>query len=54
MSKYEQQTLDTTRHYEQMMQEVESIDPNILFSLVPGSRLYEIINNPVTEDIDEG
>ena len=54
MSKYQQQTLDTDRHYEQMMHEVESIDPNILFSLVPGSRLHEIINNPVTEDTDEG
>ena len=54
MSKYEQQTLDTARHYDLMMQEVESIDPNILYSVVPGSRLHEIINNPVTEGIDEG
>ncbi len=54
MSKYEQQNLDTARHYDQMMQEVESIDPNILYSVVPGSRLHEIISNPVTEGIDEG
>ncbi|MES9993664.1 MAG: hypothetical protein ABW098_17075 [Candidatus Thiodiazotropha sp.] len=29
-------------------------DTNLLHSVVPGSRLYEIINNPLNEGIDEG
>lgn len=54
MPKYEQQVLDSDLHYDKMMKEIESIDPNFLHSVVPGSRLYEIINTPVTEGIDEG
>jgi hypothetical protein len=37
-----------------MIEEIKSVDPDILFSLVPGSRLHEKIHNPVTEGIDEG
>ncbi len=40
--------------YDRLMQEVEKTDANILSSVVPGSRLHDIINNPVTEGIDEG
>jgi hypothetical protein len=36
------------------MQEIEKQDPNILSSVVSGSRLHEIIHNPITEGIDEG
>ena len=54
MSKYEHQTLYIARHYDQMMQVVESIDTNILYSVAPGSRLHEIINNPVSEGMNEG
>ena len=32
----------------------EAQNVEILESYVPGSRLHQIINNPVTEGIDEG
>ncbi|NNF97478.1 MAG: hypothetical protein HKM94_11180 [Halobacteria archaeon] len=54
MSRYELQNLETERHCDQMIREIEKRDPNILSSVVPGSRLHEIIHNPVTEGIDEG
>ena len=54
MSAYEQQNLETERRYDRLMQEIEKQDPNILSSVVPGSRLHEIIHNPITEGIDEG
>jgi hypothetical protein len=54
MSGYELQILETERRYDRLMQEIEKQDPNVLSSVVPGSRLHEIIHNPVTEGIDEG
>ena len=54
MSAYELQMQETTRRYESMMREIEQNDPDILSSVVPGSRLHEKIHNPVTEGIDEG
>lgn len=54
MSKYELQMLETGRRYDQLIQEIERHDPNVLYSVVPGSRLHEIIHNPFTEGIDEG
>lgn len=54
MSTFELQNLETERHHDQLMQEIEKQDPNVLSSVVPGSRLHEIIHNPVTEGIDEG
>jgi hypothetical protein len=54
MSGYERQILETERRYDQLMSEIEQQDPNVLYSVVPGSRLHEIIHNPVTEGIDEG
>lgn len=54
MSGYERQILETERRYDQLMSEIERQDPNVLHSVVPGSRLHEIIHNPVTEGIDEG
>ena len=54
MSSYELQNLETERRCDQMIQEIEQRDHNILNSVVPGSRLHEIIHNPVTEGIDEG
>ncbi len=53
MSRYEQQKLDTEHFYDQMMHEIEQVDPSFLYSVVPGSRLHEIIHNPATEGIDE-
>lgn len=54
MSAYELQILETGKKYESMMREIEMSDPNVLSSVVPGSRLHEKIHNPVTEGIDEG
>lgn len=54
MSAYEQQILDTGRSFDERIREIERNDPNILSSVVPGSRLHQLINNPVTEGIDEG
>jgi hypothetical protein len=54
MSGYERQILETERRYDQLMHEIERQDPNVLHSVVPGSRLHQIIHNPVTEGIDEG
>ena len=54
MSRYEKQNLDTARRCDQMIREIERTDPNVLSSVVPGSRLHQVIHNPVTEGIDEG
>ena len=54
MSAYEQQILRTEQNFDRMMWEIEQVDDNILHSVVPGSRLHEIIHNPITEGIDEG
>ena len=54
MSRYEMQIQETGRYNDQLIREIEKQDPNVLNSVVPGSRLHQIIHNPVTEGIDEG
>jgi len=54
MSAYELQNLQTELSCDQMMRDIEATHSDILSSVVPGSRLHEIIHNPVTEGIDEG
>lgn len=54
MSAYERQILETGKYYDSQIQAVESSGVEILRSVVPGSRLHEIIHNPVDEGIDEG
>lgn len=54
MSQHERQILETELHFDHMMKEIESVDPDILYTLVPGSRLHQKIHNPVIEGIDEG
>ena len=39
--------------FDEMIREIEE-KYEVLYSDVPGSRLHEIINNPVDEGIDEG
>jgi hypothetical protein len=53
MTRDDQQMLDTQLYYGTMLQEIKKDDPNILSCLVPGSRLYEKMNNPIIENIDE-
>ena len=54
MSNYEQQILATGQLYDRAMQDAEQEDIEILSSVVPGSRLHEIIHNPIDSGIDEG
>ncbi len=54
MTAYEKQIQETEQHYDQMMSVLEDEDIEVLYSSVAGSRLHDIINNPVTEGIDEG
>ena len=54
MSRYERDNLETARSSDRMMSDIEQSDPNVLSSVVPGSRLHEVIHNPITEGIDEG
>ena len=54
MSNYELQLLATAKYYDAAMRAAEAEDIEILSSVVPGSRLHEVINNPVDSGIDEG
>lgn len=54
MSRYELDNLETARNSDKIMKEIEQSDPHVLCSVVPGSRLHEVIHNPITEGIDEG
>jgi len=54
MSAYEQQILATEQYYDREMQAIERSGMEILSSVVTGSRLHQMIHNPVTEGIDEG
>jgi hypothetical protein len=54
MSNYELQILKTGQLYDAAIRAAESEGIEVLSSVVPGSRLHEIINNPVDSGIDEG
>ena len=54
MSNYEKQILATGQFYDTEMQLAELEDIEILSSVVPGSHLHEVINNPIDSGIDEG
>ena len=54
MSNYEQQILATAQHYDAAMQAAEAEGIEILSSIVPGSRVHQVINNPIDSGIDEG
>jgi len=54
MTNYEQQILSTARSNDDAMRAAEEEDIEILSSVVTGSRLHEIINNPIDSGIDEG
>ena len=54
MSNYEQQILTTSQFYDTEMKVAELENIEILHSVVPGSRLHEVIHNPVDSGIDEG
>jgi hypothetical protein len=54
MSNYEIQIHKTGQIHDAAMRAAELEGIEILNSVVPGSRLHEIINNPVDSGIDEG
>jgi hypothetical protein len=54
MSNYEQQILETEKFYDRAILAAESEEIEVLSSVVPGSRLHEIIHNPIDSGIDEG
>ena len=54
MSKYEEQILATEQFYDRAIMAAELEGIEILSSVVAGSRLHEVINNPIDSGIDEG
>jgi len=54
MSGYEMQILNTSSNYDTAMHAAEQENVEILSSVVPGSRLHEVIHNPIDSGIDEG
>lgn len=54
MSNYERQIQATAKIYDKAIRAAEQEDIEILSSVVPGSRLHEIIHNPIDSGIDEG
>jgi hypothetical protein len=54
MSNYELQIRKTEQLYDKAIREAESEGIEVLSSIVPGSRLHEVINNPIDSGIDEG
>jgi len=54
MSSYERQIQATAKIYDEAMRAAEQEDIEILSSVVPGSRLHEVIHNPIDSGIDEG
>jgi hypothetical protein len=54
MSNYELQIRKTEQYYDEAIRVAERESIEVLNSWVPGSRLHQIINNPVDSGIDEG
>jgi hypothetical protein len=54
MSNYEKQILATEQFYDNEIRAAEAEDIEVLSSVVPGSNLHEVINNPIDSGIDEG
>ena len=54
MSNYELQIRATSQTYDAAIHAAEKEDIEVLCSVVPGSRLHEVIDNPIDSGIDEG
>ena len=54
MSEYEKQVLAIGRNNDSRIHAIESEGGEVLSSVVEGSRLHDIIHNPIDEGIDEG
>lgn len=54
MTAYERQIRQTEEYYDAQILKAEHENTEVLSSRVDGSRLHEILHNPVDEGIDEG
>jgi hypothetical protein len=54
MSSYEMQIRRTAQIYDEAMLAAEKEGIEILTSTVPGSKLHQVIHNPIDSGIDEG
>ena len=54
MNSYENLCTTLATNMDRRIDEIEKSGAEVLNSVVAQSRLHEIINNPVTEGIDEG
>jgi hypothetical protein len=54
MSNYELQIRATAQYYDHAIHAAEQENIEILSSVVSGSRLHEVIHNPIDSGIDEG
>ena len=54
MSNYEMQVRATEQYYDEAIRAAEQENIEVLSSVVPGSRLHQIIHNPIDSGIDEG
>ena len=54
MSNYEMQIQATARYYDSAIAAAEQEGIEVLSSVVPGSRLHQVIHNPIDSGIDEG
>lgn len=54
MLNYDKENLAIEQFYDKAIRAAELEDIEILSSVVPGSRLHEIIHNPIDSGIDEG
>ena len=54
MSNYELQIRATEQYYDNAIRAAEQESIEILSSVVPGSRLHQVIHNPIDSGIDEG
>ena len=54
MSNYELQIRATAQYYDHAIHAAEQENIEILSSVVQGSRLHQVIHNPVDSGIDEG
>jgi hypothetical protein len=54
MSNYELQIRATGQYYDDAIRPAEQENIEVLSSMVPGSRLHQIIPNPIDSGIGEG
>ena len=54
MSNYQMQVRATEQYYDEAIRAAEQENIEVLSSVVSGSRLHQIIHNPIDSGIDEG